>query len=129
MNVEQKPSSPARGKAVHAALLSALVIPGAGQIYNRCWGKGFALLILFLVCSLAVLIPITLAVAGYYLCMTAGNVDNAAKMLQPLFDEWIHLAILAIASVGIYIYSIVEAYRFQLRQQTAFPSTPGNADE
>ncbi len=101
---------------MQAALLSALVIPGAGQLYNCQWGKGIGILLVFLVASLAVLIPITLAIVGYYISLGSGNIDNAAQALKPISEEWVHLLVLLVASLGIYIYSIVDAYRFRMRK-------------
>lgn len=103
------------GDAVKAAMLSALVIPGAGQLLNRQWGKGFGIMLLFLVTSLAVLVPITLAMLGYYLNIASGNVDNAAQALQGLRGEWIHIVVLVIVSIAVYVYSIVDAYRYKVR--------------
>ena len=114
---------------MRAALLSALVIPGAGQLYNCQWVKGIALIVLFLVCSLAVLIPITLAVVGYYISLGAGNIDNAALALQPLIEEWIHLAVLVVASIGIYLYSIIDAYRQRLDILSRISTQVDKSDE
>jgi diadenosine tetraphosphate (Ap4A) HIT family hydrolase len=49
------PARPTRSPALRAAMLSALVCPGAGQIRNRQFAKGF------------VLVGLTLATAGYLL--------------------------------------------------------------
>lgn len=128
MNDIQQSSSPRRSRSAQAALLSALVIPGAGQIYNGQWGKGIFIAVLFLTSSLAVLVPISLAVVGYYLCITAGNVDNAGQALQPMLDQWIHLVVLACATVGVYVYSIVDAYRNPKREPPQAPPASEKTD-
>lgn len=112
MNQEnQVPSSIHKSDAVKAALLSAFVVPGAGQIYNRQWAKGIGLCILFLAASLGVLIPITLALVGYYLSLSAGSVEAAGNAVRPVFDHWMSLLALSAASVFLYVYSIIDAYR------------------
>jgi hypothetical protein len=114
-NKTQASGKTQRGDAMKAAMLSALVIPGAGQLLNRQWGKGFGIMLLFLVTSLAVLGPITLAFLGYYLNIASGNLDNAAQSLQEISDQWIHLVVLLIVSIAVYVYSIVDAYRYKVR--------------
>lgn len=106
---DQSPAS--RGEAVKAALLSALVLPGAGQLYNRQWMKGCLVIFLFLAASLGVLIPLTLVVVNYYMHLGAGNVEAAEQSLSVLSSQWIQLAFLVLASGVIYVYSIVDAYR------------------
>ncbi|MFB3788858.1 MAG: DUF5683 domain-containing protein [bacterium] len=103
--------SRSRGEAWKAALLSALVLPGAGQLYNRQWLKGFLVLALFLAASLGVLIPLTLVMVNYYLNLGAGNVEAAEQSLLSMNSQWIQMAFLVLASFGIYVYSIVDAYR------------------
>ncbi len=100
-----------RGEAWKAALLSALVLPGAGQLYNRQWLKGFLVLALFLAASLGVLIPLTLVMVNYYLNLGAGDVEAAEQSLTALNSQWPQMAALVLASIGIYVYSIVDAYR------------------
>ncbi|MBN2329739.1 MAG: hypothetical protein JXR73_21540 [Candidatus Omnitrophica bacterium] len=119
------PSTGRRSDAMRAALLSAFVVPGAGQLYNGQWLKGFGILALTLICFLALLIPITLAIVGYYLSISAGSVENAGQALQPLVDNWIHLVVLVAACLGIYVYSIVDAYRSRMQKQNP---APGDAE-
>jgi len=97
-------------------------------MYNGQWGKGIFIAVLFLTSSLAVLVPITLAVVGYYLCITAGNLDNAGQALQPMIDQWIHLVVLAGAAVGVYVYSIIDAYRYKKQEPLLAPSSSGKID-
>lgn len=99
------------GDAARAALLSAVVVPGAGQIYNKQWLKGIVLAVLFLVSSLSVLVPITIAILGYYINIGNGNAEEAQRSLQLILNSWIHFVILTIVSTVIYVFSIVDAYR------------------
>ncbi len=114
-NKTQASGKSQRGDAMKAALLSALVLPGAGQLLNRQWVKAIVIILLFLSATSAVLVPITNAMLRYYLNIASGNLDNATQSLQLLNDEWIHLVVLFIASIVVYIYSIVDAYRYKVR--------------
>ncbi|MEW6236658.1 MAG: hypothetical protein AB1656_14840 [Candidatus Omnitrophota bacterium] len=106
-----------KGEAAKAALLSALVLPGAGQMYNRQWIKGLFLGLLFLAASLAVLIPLTLAAAGYYLALNSESLDSIEKSLQPIKDMMLSLIVLAVSSIVLYVYSIVDAYAQRMRME------------
>jgi TM2 domain-containing membrane protein YozV len=117
MNQEQVKTSNS-GNAMKAALLSALVVPGAGQIFNRQWSKGIVIAILFLIASLAVLVAIGLMLVGYYISLSAGNVEGAANSIQKVTENWISLLFLTVMSVVLYIYSIVDAYRQSQKQST-----------
>ncbi|MGC9326790.1 MAG: hypothetical protein ACP5I1_04075 [Candidatus Hinthialibacter sp.] len=124
----QYSSAGRRSDAMRAAMLSAFVIPGAGQVYNGQWLKGLGILALSLLCFLALLIPVTLAIVGYYLSLSAGGVENAGQALQPLVDRWIHLVVLAAACLGIYVYSIIDAYRGRMQKQTP-PASDADSDQ
>ncbi len=106
--------NPNKGDAVKAALLSAVVVPGAGQIFNKEWLKGLLLAVLFLVASLSVLVPITLALVAYYLHIGEGNAEAAIQSLQIVRNSWIYFVLLIVASGVVYIYSIVDAYKKRL---------------
>ena len=103
-------SPPPRSEAMKAALLSALVVPGAGQLYNRQWAKAAFVGIVFLIASLALLIPIGYFLAMYFLQIGQGNVEQAADSLQFLRDEFYTFCVLAVASIALYVYSIYDAY-------------------
>ncbi|RJP18217.1 MAG: hypothetical protein C4527_29375 [Candidatus Omnitrophota bacterium] len=103
------------GAAARAALLSAFVVPGAGQIYNREWVKGIFLAFLFLAASLAVLVPITIAIILYYSNLNSGDPDQALQPLQALWEARVQLIVLSVSSVILYIYSIMDAYRKRKR--------------
>ncbi|MBD3267466.1 hypothetical protein GF373_12430 [bacterium] len=100
-----------KNEAVKAALLSALVMPGVGQIYNREWGKGLFLAFTFLLASLGVLIPITIALVNYYMATAQGNIEGAEASVQPVLDAWIHLIVLTGLSGILYVYSIIDSYQ------------------
>lgn len=100
-----------RSEAAKAALLSAFVIPGAGQIYNGQWFKGIFLAIVFLIASVAFLIPVTVAVVGYYLAIGQGDTITAERALQSGLGMKYQLAVLFLVSLVLYLYSIVDSYR------------------
>jgi len=104
------PEKNRKADAARAALLSAFVIPGAGQMYNRQWGKGVFLAILFLVASLFVLIVLTYTVVRYYLALQS-DPEQALKELRVLAETKWQLITLTLVSVVLYIYSIVDAYK------------------
>jgi len=113
-----------KGEAFKAAMLSALVLPGAGQMYNRQWIKGLFLGLLFIVASLAVLIPLTLAAAGYYLALGSDSLDSIEKSLKPIKDMMLSLIVLAVSSVVLYVYSIVDAYAQRMRMEKEAADPP-----
>ncbi|MBI1388357.1 MAG: hypothetical protein GC154_07910 [bacterium] len=119
----ETPSTPAppqppanRGEAIKAAMLSALVIPGAGQWYNRQWLKGTFVCLVFLIASLAVLLPLGYFIAMYYIQIGQNNLDQAEKSIQFLRNEFSNFCILAFSSIVLYIYSIWDAYAQALRK-------------
>ena len=91
--------------------------PGKGSAveqFNQLVSVAFALavvLALFLAASLGVLIPLTLVMVNYYLNLGAGDVEAAEQSLTALNSQWPQMAALVLASIGIYVYSIVDAYR------------------
>lgn len=109
--VETNRTSPSKkGDAVKAALLSALVVPGAGQMYNKQWGKGLFILFTFLLASLGALLPITLIMINYSMNLSQGNLDAATASLNPMKDVQSRLIVLISISMILYIYSIVDSY-------------------
>ncbi len=104
-----KPTPP-RSEAMKAALLSALAAPGAGQLYNRQWLKGVFVGTVFLIASLALLVPVGYFLAVYYLEIGQGNIEKAGQSLQFLRDEFYTFLVLAVASAALYVYSIYDAY-------------------
>ncbi len=119
-----------QGDAGRAALLSAFVIPGAGQIYNGQYLKGLVFAVVFLVSSLAVLIPITMAVVNYYATISAAmeqsdlsGIEQAIpNAFQPIQKMLVSLAVLFAVSVILYFYSIIDAYSFYRKKQNNRPS-------
>lgn len=100
-----------RSDAMKAALLSATVMPGAGQLYNRDWLKGALLIVVFLVASLALFVPLGYALALYYLELNQGNLAQSAKSLEFVRENTINFILLGIACLLMYVYSIIDAYR------------------
>ena len=116
-------SPSARGEAWKAALLSALVIPGAGQIYNRQWWKGLFIALLFLAASLAVLIPVTLAFVQYGIhLLDMGMTDPLSPggiptdYLKILSDRESTFITLILVCAVLYVYATVDAYHERLRE-------------
>jgi TM2 domain-containing membrane protein YozV len=107
-----------RADAAKAALLSALVIPGAGQMYNREWIKGVFIALVFLASSVMVLIYVTLAIVGRYLALAQGDAEAAIQATQPLWQMKYPLFTLLLVAIFLYLYSIFDAYR-QAQKQTA----------
>lgn len=105
-----------KNQATQAALLSAFVVPGAGQIYNRQYGKGLCLAVLFLAASLGCLIPVTIVVIRYYAAISSADIENLENIFEPLTGMLTSLIVLFIASIVIYVYSIIDAYRAATRQ-------------
>jgi hypothetical protein len=101
----------AKGRAAKAAMLSALVIPGAGQIFNREWAKGVFLGLVFLAASLALLIPLGYGAALYALEMHQGNLEQADKAWVFIRENTLNFIFLGVCSVALYIYSIWDAYK------------------
>ncbi len=100
-----------KSDAVKAALLSAFVIPGAGQFYNREWLKGIFVAILFLTASLSVLVPITIGIILYYSNLGGGDIEQASKAIRSIWEARIQLIVLAVCSIILYVYSVIDAYR------------------
>lgn len=118
MNADGKPTneaSDAKGRMAKAALLSALLIPGAGQIFNREWAKGVFVALVFLAASLALLIPLGYGVALYYLELHQGNLEQADKAWVFIRENTLNFIFLGVCSMALYIYSIWDAYRRRMR--------------
>lgn len=99
-----------RGEATKAALLCALFIPGSGQLYNRHYTRGAIMMVVFTAASLAVLVPVAYSIALYFIHLGNANPEQAALALNYLYDNGLNLAFLTLVSIGLYIYSIVDAY-------------------
>jgi TM2 domain-containing membrane protein YozV len=110
-NTNQDQPKKKDSEAMKAALLSAFVLPGLGQMYNRQWGKGLFVAFTFLLSSLGVLIPVTIGVASYYIAAAQADLEKASAALDPIKNVWIHLIVLTVLSVILYIYSIVDSYK------------------
>lgn len=116
---------PRRSEAMKAALLSALVIPGAGQLYNREWVKAIFVIVVFLIASLGFLLPVGYFLAMYFLEIGQGNVEQAGQSLQFLWDEIYTLCVLLFSSAVLYVYSIWDAYSVCKKREAA-PKPPSD---
>ncbi|MBZ0254604.1 hypothetical protein K8I31_00985 [bacterium] len=114
-----KNAAPLQSEAMKAALLSALVVPGAGQLYNRQWVKAAFVIIVFLIASLALLIPIGYFIAMYFLQIGQGNVDQAEQSLQFLNDEFNTFCVLGVSCIILYVYSVYDAYAERKKMEAA----------
>jgi TM2 domain-containing membrane protein YozV len=110
---QSAPVTENKGEDYKAAMLSALVIPGAGQFYNRQWGKGLFVMIAFLLSSLGVIVPITIGIILYLQKTMQADVEGARSAIEPILHLWIHLIVLTIISVILYVYSIVDSYKYR----------------
>lgn len=123
MNDSINPSVLKKQEAAKSALLSALVIPGAGQIYNGEWIKGLMIAIVFTVSSLSLLIPLSYAAIVYAL----GWSDPDSSYFQSAYlnadpftlikERQLSFITLVVVSIVLYVYAIFDAY--QSRRKTS----------
>ncbi len=109
--MNQETTKPNRSDAMKAALLSAVILPGVGQLFNRQWVKGAVVSILFLLASLSVLIPLTLVAANYFVAIGSGSVQEMQEPLDTIKKMWGSLVVLVVCSLILYVYSIIDAYK------------------
>lgn len=108
-------------EATKSALLSAVVIPGAGQMYNGELVKGLLIALIFTVASLSLLIPISYAAIVYIL----GWSDPASPAFQESYqnidpftmikDQQLSFITLLVVSIILYIYAIMDAYQARIK--------------
>lgn len=101
-------------KAFVSPLLSALVIPGLGQLVNRQIAKGA-----FLVAGVSLLFMITLGFTLHQLSkavVALGDTqapDKFAALREQLISQGVWwLWILAGVLVGLWLYSVIDAWRW-----------------
>lgn len=111
-----------RTEGAKAAMLSAFVLPGVGQIYNGQWGRGLFIGLVFLVASVAFLIPLTVGVISYYLEIGKGDAEAAQQALLSIWELRYQLVLLVVVSVVLYIYSVIDAYRTGKKWETTAKS-------
>ncbi|MBW1986803.1 MAG: hypothetical protein JRI50_06185 [Deltaproteobacteria bacterium] len=104
-------------RSLIALLLSALVFPGLGQIYNRDLKKGLCLILL---ASLGVTV---IFLGGLILLNYEYAAIYPAPLTKPMFQEMVikilqHPLILIALSLflGVWVYAILDAFRTPLRQ-------------
>ena len=110
-NAVTPPETNPQTEAWKAALLSALIIPGAGQLFNQQWIKGFFVLFIFLISSLGVLLPITIGLVRYTTASLQGSMDEANAVVATLMAYWISMLILTLVSIVLYVYSIIDSFQ------------------
>ncbi len=117
------PTKQKRSDAAKSALLSALVIPGAGQLYNRQWVKGIFIAVIFTVASLSLLIPLTYDAILYYTGISNPNSPSFNPAFQDanpfthLNERQYSIITLLVVSVVLYVYGIYDAYQTRKKKQ------------
>lgn len=108
-----------------AVLLSALVLPGAGQMYLKHFWRGMALMLLSVAC-LGVLVSRVTQQASAVLDQLAAEggaidanhlADLAAQSAQTADNPWATIATLVL--IACWVVGIVDAYRLGQRQGSA----------
>lgn len=91
-----------------AVILSALVFPGAGQIYNGDRLKGYLLIALGLIISLLLILKVIVIFTGYYQGILAEHPTGApgAAISEELPSILLFLGLL----LALWVYSMVDAY-------------------
>lgn len=115
-------------RSTNAVLLSALVLPGAGQLYLKRYGRGFALIGLSLLC-LSILVDRSMQLASTVLDQIAaerGAIDpGQITELVAQASNASGSPLATIASLGLascWLVGIVDAYRLGRHEaQTALP--------
>ncbi len=108
--------------ASKAALLSALVFPGAGQIYLKKIKRGIALLIPVGVCLFAICFGIIKASFALIKKMPVEKGNATFAVVLKLFSDavqelnFLYLALPALLIIAFWIFSIIDAYLLGKKQ-------------
>lgn len=92
-----------------ALVLSALVFPGAGQVYNGDRLKGYLLMALALIISLFLVLKVVMGFTSYYTALfseTPQQVAPGAALAEEIPTILLFLGILVV----IWVYSMIDAY-------------------
>jgi TM2 domain-containing membrane protein YozV len=91
-----------------AVMLSALIFPGAGQVYNGDRLKGYLLIALGSILSLFIILKVAIPFVNYY---QAIFLDNPQKAPGLSFTEEVPGILLFLGVLAaVWIYSIIDAY-------------------
>src|SRR5262245_56267925 len=116
---------------VIAVLLSAFVWPGAGQIYNREYKKGIALIALTFLFALSLMMGLGMAIAremplNFSLADT-GVVETLRDRV--LADNAGFLLTFQLLSMATWLYAVVDAYMGARDRKKGPAPRPTDADE
>lgn len=106
-------------------LLSAFVLPGTGQIYNRERFKGYVLMGVFLLLSVALFVAILVSVVG----LLPPNVASMSFVQLQDYVEQLEVEDIAAlrwlwwATVAVWAYGIFDAFLGGLARRKAEPSS------
>jgi TM2 domain-containing membrane protein YozV len=112
-------------RSINALLLSALVLPGTGQLYLKHYGRGFALIGVSLAC-LWILMDRTMQLASTVLDQIAAkgdalDVDQITELVAQASNSS-GSALVTVATLGLggcWLIGIVDAYRLGKREVEA----------
>ncbi|MBK8574283.1 MAG: hypothetical protein IPN90_00925 [Elusimicrobia bacterium] len=92
-------------------LLSALVVPGAGQIYNKEKGKGVVLMALFFLVILGFMITLSVSLAALLPPNMAVSPDQVRGLAEGLMEEKSgFISTFWFLTLAIWGYGILDAY-------------------
>lgn len=91
-----------------ALVLSALIFPGAGQIYNGDRLKGYLLIALGIILTLLIILKVVLGFMGYYQALLGENpqVPPGKALSEEIPGILIFLGVFGV----LWIYGMVDAY-------------------
>jgi TM2 domain-containing membrane protein YozV len=94
---------------IKAALLSALVLPGLGQLYKGCKLKGGVMIALVNVFLLAALFVAMQGIGKIMLSVSGSGVDGMEKVLQKMQKDTPTARWLLAAFFGLWLYGVIDA--------------------
>jgi len=94
---------------IKAALLSALVLPGLGQLYKGCKLKGGVMIALVNVFLLAALFVAMQGMGKIMLSVSGSGVDGMEKVLQKMQKDTPAARWLLAAFFGLWLYGVIDA--------------------
>lgn len=122
------------GRAGKAALLSALVFPGVGQLYLRRFARG-ALLLLAAAIPLCFIVAIALRIANDLADrLASGEIAPDLITLVQMALDAVHQASqsmngAALVFIALWAVGVVDAYRLGNREPAEQPASSGGAPE
>lgn len=92
-------------------LLSALVVPGAGQIYNKEKGKGVVLMVLFFFVILGFMMTLTVSLAALIPPDMMVSPEHVRGMVEGIIEEKSgFITAFWYLTLAIWAYGILDAY-------------------